>query len=194
MNFSGGPDLVSWLGTFTLERVVGTVPVEADGSAFFEVPADRQFFFVALDENDLSVKTDAELVQRTPGRSDQLRRLPRTTHQDAGEQASGPPARHAASSEPDRAFRRLSGRAGLHARRTADPRPPLRRVPHVQQAGGQSHLVRRSRPALVPQLLQPVRPSPGRGRSQRAWQPAAAHHRQFRQRPAARRWTGVTTR
>ena len=29
VNFSGGPDLVSWLGTFTLERVMGTVPVEA---------------------------------------------------------------------------------------------------------------------------------------------------------------------
>ena len=28
VNFSGGPDLVSWLGTFTLERVLGTVPVE----------------------------------------------------------------------------------------------------------------------------------------------------------------------
>jgi cytochrome c553 len=56
VNFSGGPDLVSWLGTFTLERVLGTVPVEEDGSAYFEVPADRQVFFVALDEQDLSVK------------------------------------------------------------------------------------------------------------------------------------------
>jgi len=56
VNFSGGPDLVSWLGTFTLERVLGTVPVEEDGSAFFEAPADRQLFFVALDGKDLSVK------------------------------------------------------------------------------------------------------------------------------------------
>jgi len=42
VNFSGGQDLTSWLGTFTLERVLGTVPVEEDGSAYFEVPADRQ--------------------------------------------------------------------------------------------------------------------------------------------------------
>lgn len=56
VNFSGGPDLVSWLGTFTLERVLGTVPVDEDGSAYFEVPSNRQLFFAALDENDLSVK------------------------------------------------------------------------------------------------------------------------------------------
>ena len=67
VNFSGGPDLVSWLGTFTLERVVGTVPVEADGSAFFEAPADRQLFFVALDENDLSVKRMQSWCSVRPG-------------------------------------------------------------------------------------------------------------------------------
>jgi cytochrome c2 len=67
VNFSGGPDLVSWLGTFTLERVLGTVPVEADGSAFFEVPADRQVFFVALDENDLSVKRMQSWCSVRPG-------------------------------------------------------------------------------------------------------------------------------
>jgi hypothetical protein len=38
VNFSGGQDLTSWRGTFTLERVLGTVPVEEDGSAYFEVP------------------------------------------------------------------------------------------------------------------------------------------------------------
>ena len=67
VNFSGGPDLVSWLGTFTLERVLGTVPVEADGSAYFEVPADRQVFFVALDENDLSVKRMQSFASVRPG-------------------------------------------------------------------------------------------------------------------------------
>jgi hypothetical protein len=67
VNFSGGPDLVSWLGTFTLERVLGTVPVEEDGSAFFEVPADRQLFFEALDENDLSVKRMQSWCTVRPG-------------------------------------------------------------------------------------------------------------------------------
>ena len=67
VNFSGGPDRVSWLGTFTLERVFETVPVEADGSAYFEVPADRQVFFVALDEHDLSVKRMQSWCSVRPG-------------------------------------------------------------------------------------------------------------------------------
>lgn len=67
VNFSGGPDLTSWLGTFTLERVLGTVPVEEDGSACFEVPANRQIFFVALDKNDLSVKRMQSFTSLMPG-------------------------------------------------------------------------------------------------------------------------------
>lgn len=67
VNFSGGPDLVSWLGTFTLERVLGTVPVEADGSANFKVPAGRSLFFVALDENDRSVQRMHSFVSVMPG-------------------------------------------------------------------------------------------------------------------------------
>jgi len=67
VNFSGGMDLTSWLGTFTLERVLGTVPVEADGSAFFEVPAGRPVFFVALDANDLSVKRMQSFTNVMPG-------------------------------------------------------------------------------------------------------------------------------
>ncbi|MFI5379590.1 MAG: hypothetical protein ACHRHE_09850 [Tepidisphaerales bacterium] len=67
VNFSGGPDLVSWLGTFTLERVLGTVPVEPDGSAYFEVPARRQVFFVALDDKDMSVKRMQSFTTVMPG-------------------------------------------------------------------------------------------------------------------------------
>ncbi len=67
VNFSGGMDLTSWLGTFTLERVLGTVPVESDGSAYFEVPAGRPVFFVALDANDLSVKRMQSFTNVMPG-------------------------------------------------------------------------------------------------------------------------------
>ncbi|MGC8828375.1 MAG: hypothetical protein ACP5TE_01200 [Verrucomicrobiia bacterium] len=67
VNFSGGPDLISWLGTFTLERVLGTVPVEEDGSAYFEVPAGRQLFFVAIDEKDLSIKRMQSFTTVMPG-------------------------------------------------------------------------------------------------------------------------------
>lgn len=54
-------------GTFCLARVVGTVPVEADGSAYFDLPAMRSLFFVALDENDLSIKRMQSFVTVQPG-------------------------------------------------------------------------------------------------------------------------------
>jgi cytochrome c553 len=50
-----------------LERVLGTAPVEADGSAYFEVPALRSVFFVALDKDDLSVKRMQSFVTVQPG-------------------------------------------------------------------------------------------------------------------------------
>lgn len=67
VNFNGGPDVTSWQGTFTLERILGTVPVEPDGSASFAVPANRPVFFVALDENDLSVKRMQSFASVAPG-------------------------------------------------------------------------------------------------------------------------------
>ena len=54
-------------GSFTLERVLGTVPVEADGSASLEVPALRSVFFVALDENDMAVKRMQSFTAVEPG-------------------------------------------------------------------------------------------------------------------------------
>ena len=67
VNFSGGMDLTSWLGTFLLERVLGTVPVEEDGSAYFEVPVGRPVLFVALDANDVSVKRMQSFTNVQPG-------------------------------------------------------------------------------------------------------------------------------
>jgi len=67
VNHSGTMEPISLDGTFTLERILGTVPVEADGSAYFEVPALRSVFFVALDEHDLSVKRMQSFVNVMPG-------------------------------------------------------------------------------------------------------------------------------
>lgn len=67
INYTGGMDPISYGGSFTLERVVGTVPVESDGSAYLELPAHRDFFFVALDENDLAVKRMQSFVSLQPG-------------------------------------------------------------------------------------------------------------------------------
>ena len=67
VNFTGGMDPLTYGGSFTLERVMGTVPVEPDGSAYIELPALRSFFFVALDENDMSVKRMQSFLTVQPG-------------------------------------------------------------------------------------------------------------------------------
>lgn len=67
VHYTGGMEPISYGGTFTLERIVGTVPVEADGSAYFEAPALRSFFFVALDEHDMSVKRMQSFTTVQPG-------------------------------------------------------------------------------------------------------------------------------
>ena len=67
INFTGGMEPLSYGGTFTLERILGTIPVEADGSAHAELPALRSFFFVALDENDLAVKRMQSFLTVMPG-------------------------------------------------------------------------------------------------------------------------------
>ncbi len=42
---------------FNNKRILGTVPVEADGSAHFAVPADRFVYFQLLDENGMMVQS-----------------------------------------------------------------------------------------------------------------------------------------
>jgi hypothetical protein len=51
VNFSGGPDLVSWLGTFTLERVWGSAVERTARHSAFPAPAVLPWL-----EADLSVK------------------------------------------------------------------------------------------------------------------------------------------
>jgi hypothetical protein len=67
VNFSGTMEPISLDGTFTLPRVLGTVGVEEDGSAYLEVPALRPLFFVALDARGLSVKRMQSFVSVMPG-------------------------------------------------------------------------------------------------------------------------------
>ncbi|MBW8016077.1 MAG: hypothetical protein FVQ82_07820 [Planctomycetes bacterium] len=67
INYTGGMDPLSYGGTFTLERILGTVPVEKDGSAFMELPANRSVFFIALDEKDNAVKRMQSFTSVAPG-------------------------------------------------------------------------------------------------------------------------------
>ncbi len=67
INYTGSMEPVSWGGTFTLERVLGKVPVAPDGSAYMELPALRPVLFLALDENDSAVRRMQSFTSVMPG-------------------------------------------------------------------------------------------------------------------------------
>lgn len=67
VNFSGRADPYSFDHSFNLNRVLGTVPVEPDGSACFEVPAMRGIILTALDEDGLAVKRMQSFLSVQPG-------------------------------------------------------------------------------------------------------------------------------
>lgn len=48
-------------------RIIGTVPVEQDGSAYFKVPALREVYFQALDENGIAVQSMRSATWAQPG-------------------------------------------------------------------------------------------------------------------------------
>ena len=62
---------------FNNKRILGTVPVEEDGSAYFEVPADRFVYFQLLDEQGHDGPIDAQRHDGAARRNGRLRRLPR---------------------------------------------------------------------------------------------------------------------
>jgi hypothetical protein len=57
---------VNWHG-FEVKRVLGTVPVEQDGSAHFEVPPGRYVYFQLLDENKKMIQSMRSGVMAHPG-------------------------------------------------------------------------------------------------------------------------------
>ena len=127
INFTGGMEPLSYGGTFTLERILGTVPVEADGSAYFEVPAMRSVFFIALDGSDRAVKRMQSFTGVQPGESlgcigchEQRTSAPPSGDRPAPLALRRAPRRHPAG--PGHA-----GRLRFPARHPADPRSPLRR-------------------------------------------------------------------
>ncbi len=67
INYTGSMEPMTYGGSFTLERILGTVPVELDGSAHFKIPANRSIFLIALDKNDSSVKRMQSFLSVMPG-------------------------------------------------------------------------------------------------------------------------------
>jgi len=52
---------------WTPVRVIGTVPVESDGSAHFRVPADTPVYFQLLDENHMELRRMRSFISFQPG-------------------------------------------------------------------------------------------------------------------------------
>jgi len=63
----GGVVLTSGTPIYTIKRVLGTVPVEADGSAHFVVPADRNVYFEVLDAEEREIQRMRSVVCLRPG-------------------------------------------------------------------------------------------------------------------------------
>jgi len=59
--------LVSAALAFSVKNFLGVVPVEADGSAYFEVPAGRALYLQALDGDGRLVQSMRTFVQAAPG-------------------------------------------------------------------------------------------------------------------------------
>jgi hypothetical protein len=57
---------MNWLN-FENKRILGTVPVEEDGSAYFEAPANTYVFFQVLDENGMMVQSMRSGAYVQPG-------------------------------------------------------------------------------------------------------------------------------
>ena len=67
VNDSGKMPPISFGGSYMLERILGTVDVEPDGSCYFEAPALRPLFFVALDVENNSVQRMHSFTTLMPG-------------------------------------------------------------------------------------------------------------------------------
>jgi hypothetical protein len=59
--------LVSSALAFSVKNFLGVVPVEPDGSAYFEVPAGRAIYLQALDQDGRLVQSMRSFVQAAPG-------------------------------------------------------------------------------------------------------------------------------
>lgn len=99
---------------FNNKRILGTVPVEADGSAYFEVPSDRFVYFQLLDENGMMIQSmrSGTMVQSGErasciGCHEDRRQAPATLR--AGAQAfRRPPSRLEGWHGPEREFNYLA--------------------------------------------------------------------------------------
>ena len=98
------PKVGAGLGSVGRE-VLGTVPVESDGSAYFEVPARMPVYFQALDKDGHAVQTMRSLVYLQPGERESCLGC----HEDRRKSASVPAQALALQRAPSRIAPEVSG-------------------------------------------------------------------------------------
>lgn len=67
VHVTGGMEPYTLGGTFSIEKPLGKIKVEKDGSAHFKVPANKALTFVALDKNGNAVKRMQSFTSFAPG-------------------------------------------------------------------------------------------------------------------------------
>ncbi|MDO4570789.1 MAG: hypothetical protein Q4D38_10420 [Planctomycetia bacterium] len=67
LNYSGAMSEMSSGGTFSVERLLGSVPVSEEGSAYFRIPPLRSVLFVAMDGEGRCVKRMHSFTSVMPG-------------------------------------------------------------------------------------------------------------------------------
>ena len=139
-------------GSWHVKRILGTVPVQADGSAAFRIPAERRVFFQPLDERGRAIQSMRSWVEAMPG--EHLTCI--GCHESP--QETPPVAKPMALARlpvdptpwygPPRAF-------GFCPRSAAGPRSPLRAVPQRRGQEG-ARFPRRRHQLVQPGLREPA--------------------------------------
>ena len=138
-----GPDQIGCGGPWEVMRILGTVPVEADGSASFRVPANTPLALQALDAEGKAVQLMRSWVTAMPGEKRFLRRLPRDARDTAAQRLASAAVRPPATIVP---WHGPAARFRLRARGPAGARSPL----HLRATTGSGSARRSARPDQVP--------------------------------------------
>ena len=138
-------------GPWDIKRVLGTVPVNADGSAKFRVPANTPISLQPLDAEGKAMQLMRSWMTAMPGEAVQCAGCHET-------QNSAPRSRQAAALSPaareNQALARPRPRLQLPARSPAGDRPVLRGLPRRTAARGRRKHLRPARRGDAHQLDQ----------------------------------------
>lgn len=113
--------------------VLGTVPVETDGSAYFEAPVEREILFQALDKDGLAVQSMRSGTYVHPGEQMSCTGC----HEDKWKSTPVMPTRIAFKREPSKIIPDVSGSCPLTFARLLKPTLQNKCIPcHIQQKKG----------------------------------------------------------